>query len=741
MNRWCIIAGARSGSTWFEEMIFNNFEIKNYQIKLGEPLEHSSDYFKSSGHNYTISLNEFGYLDLKRLTDKTFNDNTEYLDYLIETFKKGNRNQSIVLKIFPQEWKYSENEYVKFLDTLKELDFQFINLSRKITDRAISWYIMQERKIVHRWRQGDNNFYSTINGVDNDISDIPANSISMDIETFGDYMNLTLQEDTLKSKIISRYNCIDVNYETLISDCVKNNIPISQSTWVQKLYSTTYADAISNYKELLEITNEEDFIKKYGIHSSLDASTFIKNKKTDNTNGAIIETACQFAWDYPIFMLSRNEFRNCCRASTNKIPSEAMSEGKDLFKNFAPVKQLKRDLLTGVKNTACKSCWAIEQSNGKSPRTGLVNFSKFVQHNLWPKKSVTEVKEKLLNLNEQEIEEIINIQTTRMIEISLGNTCDLKCMYCHPHYSSQWASEQIKYKELQLVEVEKELPKEGETDFEKIWWDWFESGAGYTVKYINFIGGEPLIINKFYSYVDRIIEFYDTHETPQNYINISVVSNFNTPPKQFEMFLKTVERLVNHKKFKLDFNISMESIDSRAEFIRTGTDWNIMKSNIDRFLEFANEIDTGNPQKIIFNAQIALNALCITDLYNYFMFIIDLQRNNSRKINLRQNQISYPQWLSPYILPESYSVHIDNVIELIELEFVDNDKYTVFGRWDSYIKFLKGIKNGILNPNKNIEARKEFVKNIDKLTSRRNLNFAKTFPEMIEFYNLCKELN
>ena len=72
-QRWCIISGARSGSTWLEEMIYNNFPNRNYSMKLGEPLEHSDDYFKSSGHNHSIALNLDGFIQLRRLENITFN--------------------------------------------------------------------------------------------------------------------------------------------------------------------------------------------------------------------------------------------------------------------------------------------------------------------------------------------------------------------------------------------------------------------------------------------------------------------------------------------------------------------------------------------------------------------------------------------------------------------------------------------------------------------------------------------
>jgi len=134
-------------------------------------------------------------------------------------------------------------------------------------------------------------------------------------------------------------------------------------------------------------------------------------------------------------------------------------------------------------------------------------------------------------------------------------------------------------------------------------------------------------------------------------------------------------------------------------------------------------------------------------LPNFFRYVVDLEKNNERKIHIRQNQITDPGWLSPGILPPEYVVYIDESIKIIEehlavqVEKNTLREYSPFGSWDRYVIFLKSVRKNIENPNKNIQARKDFAYNIDKLCERRKLNFHETFPEMIEFYNLCKGLN
>jgi hypothetical protein len=724
-QRWCIISGARSGSTWLEEMIYNGFPYKNYQIKLGEPLEHSDNYFKSSGHNHTVSLNEFGCLRLSRLPNQIFKNKSEYIDYLIDTFNKGNPTQDIVLKVFTQPWKYSEEEYLKFLSALKNLGFKFINLSRKITDRAVSWGVMEKSKVVHRWSHDNKNYVSTYQGL-SDINDKISESLHFEPRIFLDYMNLTWQEDQLKSKILKYFDHVDINYDTIVQDCHKHRIKINTKTKVQKLYNMDYSRLISNYDELIKETFKDEYIKKYGMDNQL-----YKNKITD--------TICQFAWDYPVLQIARNDLRQCCRAKGNQMLDEDINKGSKIFTKYEPIIKQRRELLQGIRTEACRSCWATEERGVKSPRSGFGNFVLYVQKNLWKKNSLAETQHKLLNLSNNDIEEIIKIDAPRMIEISLGNTCDLKCVYCNHHYSSQWAAEKLRYKEISILEVEKPLP-ENDSKFEQAWWEWFETSAFDKINAINFIGGEPLLIEKFHTYINRILDFYSTKFKLKKNIDISVVTNFNTPQKQFDKFLKVTEKIIKTENIKLDFNISMESIGSRAEFIRNGTDWELMTNNLHKFIEFVNEHDNYTPPKIIINLQIALNALCISDLPNFFKFVIDLQKSTNLKINLRQNQVVYPQWNSVFILPVEYGKYIDQCIELLSNENVDNSKYTTFGRWDSYIKFLKDVKTSITNPIKNEANRKDFTKTIDQLVERRKLNFEKTFPEMVEFYNECKLL-
>jgi len=455
----------------------------------------------------------------------------------------------------------------------------------------------------------------------------------------------------------------------------------------------------------------------------------------------ISDTICRWAWDFPVINFARNELRYCCRTQPQTLTESDLDKGVELFNSFKPVTELRNDLLRGIKNSKCRKCWRIEESHGIGPRSGLHGFAEFARENkIWPElTTLSEIKQKLLSLTDEEIDMLTKLNASiQFLEISLDNLCDLKCIYCSHHYSSQWAAERIKYNELTEADIERELPRATSTRYEDIWWQWFET-VGKDAEQINFIGGEPLIIEKFYEYCNRIFDFYKMNPVRPGQ-HISVISNFNTSERFYTRFINLCDRITEVPNLKFKVGVSCESIGNRAQFIRSNTDWTKMTANIDRFLFDIN--DKNISDRFTFNLQIALNALCISDLPNFFKWVVDLQRRSGIPINLQQNQVAFPTWCSVGLLPAEFGRYIDESIDILsdECNYINNKHYNEHSRWDYYISFLKTIKDQFENPLKDTNSQKIFAQQIDLLVSRRNLNFHETFPEMVPFYNYCKQL-
>jgi hypothetical protein len=389
--------------------------------------------------------------------------------------------------------------------------------------------------------------------------------------------------------------------------------------------------------------------------------------------------------------------------------------------------------LNGIQTENCSYCWNLENKGLRSSRTGFDEFSKYISNTEYYKgKTVSEVEDILLNLSDEQKTDLAeNLDYINNVEIALGNTCDLKCVYCNEFFSSQWIAEKIKYNEIPISFI-KDVDANTNNELEKVWWEWFNDSVSKNTTIVGFIGGEPLIISKLYEYVDKIlIKFSDVKITRPIYL--SIVTNFNTPQQYFDKFIELIPRIADTNLI-LDLNVSLESLGTRTEFIRTGTKWARLKSNIEETLLTLSKLE--NKKCVSFNFMLAMNSLCISDLPNFVKWVIKLQNKYGIPINLRGSQVVYPGWLSPTILPLRFSFYVDIAIELLKKEKVNRSNY-LFGPWDEYIKQLKEIKKGI-GTSTNNAALAEFAKNIEMLEERRSLSFLDTFPEMFDFYIGCK---
>jgi hypothetical protein len=447
----------------------------------------------------------------------------------------------------------------------------------------------------------------------------------------------------------------------------------------------------------------------------------------------IKNTICKQAWNYPIVNLANNEVSMCCHSRHHKVTVEDISRlGKDIFTKFEPIRQAKLDLLNGVQTENCSYCWSLEKNGQKSSRSTFDEFSKYVFYSEHYKgKTMDEINDILLNLtNEQKTDLAENLDYVNNVEIALGNTCDLKCVYCNEFFSTQWIAEKIKYKEIPVSFI-KDVDTDTNNELEKVWWEWFNESVSKKTSIVGFIGGEPLIISKLYEYLDRILGKFSSMEIKRP-LYISVVTNFNTPSNYFEKFIKLIPSIAS-TDLKLDLNVSLESLGARTEFIRTGTKWDRLKSNVEETLLTLSKLE--NKNCVSFNFMLALNSLCISDLPNFIKWVIELQQKYGVPINLRGSPVVYPGWLSPSTLPLRFNYYIDIAIGLLKKEKVNRQDY-LFGPWDEYIQQLTEVKKGV-GTNKELYA--DFVNNIDTLSERRGLSFENTFPEMMGFYNECKK--
>jgi organic radical activating enzyme len=448
-----------------------------------------------------------------------------------------------------------------------------------------------------------------------------------------------------------------------------------------------------------------------------------------------LDTICDLKWNYPIFNMDRGEFRSCCRTPSNKVTEEELqTHGIDAFLNSPKMLQSRLDLIQGVKTSDCKTCWNIEDSGMTSPRhTPEAYWRHMTARKQIPNQQYTEnnflsTLENIKDINDSKLRS----EHPYMLEISLGNTCDMKCMYCNHHYSTQWATEEIKLGRISQEQYDREFPKAPDIFNEKFW-EWFDTvGVKYCTR-IGIIGGEPLIMPEFYTFVDKLLASKKAI-APEKKVSFWIVTNMNTPKNYLDKFLMYLPKL--SEVFDVEILVSMESVGEKAEYIRNGVKWDRFTSNIDKVLSHK-ELDFG------FGFMPAINALSISSIKDFVMYAESLYHKHGRPIAIKQSVVTFPSQQSPSILTPDFAKYIDECVEYMDTKKdimpLVPDKY---GQWIAFMDFIRtlaeSIRNNTMDRN---HQRQTFWMWFDDFDNRRNMKFTDTFPEYTDFYNMCKGLN
>jgi hypothetical protein len=421
-------------------------------------------------------------------------------------------------------------------------------------------------------------------------------------------------------------------------------------------------------------------------------------------------------------------------------------------------------MLKGIKHESCDSCWLLEEAGLYSPRKQTLllpmpwNFKYKDHDSIFWEEGAYDIfnyeNQETTNLDEiNASSNILNATNPYMLEINLSNTCNMKCSYCSPRFSSRCLED---YTTLIKANADIEyLRKKTKRDIPGLWktfWSWFNNTAIKSCCRVGIIGGEPLIDPKFSEFVENLIEAYDNlpledrpnsgyHDGDGNLINdntpvLWIVTNLNTPAKQWKSFLEQLPRLC--KIFRVEIHASCESLKEKAEYVRYGLKW-------DRFEKNLRELCGVKLENLAIGFQTATNSLSISSLTDFLKFAKSLHDEYEIPITLKQNIVAQPEYHHPLILTPDFASYVLDAILYLEsvkdeMRWVDD----AWGRWSSYIDFLKTIYEGIkTNQGKSLkwpyEVRPYFYEYFRKYDKCRNTNFVKTFPEYEDFYNLCKE--
>ncbi len=239
----------------------------------------------------------------------------------------------------------------------------------------------------------------------------------------------------------------------------------------------------------------------------------IDYEKTKNKLNSVGCGFCLAKWTQVTMHLQTGFNHSCHHPTAHKIPLEEIKLNPKALHNTRYKKAKRNEMLKGKRPQECDYCWNIEDnSTSYSDRI-------YKSHEPWSEPYFDEIKS--LSWRDD--------FNPKYAEISFANTCNFKCAYCGPEYSSKWMEEinehgaynlSFSYNGIQRMEERNTKPyKQTEQNpYVDAFWEWFPELYG-TLDTFRITGGEPLLSKDTWKVLDYIIET----KTPNE--NLTLASN------------------------------------------------------------------------------------------------------------------------------------------------------------------------------------------------------------------------
>ena len=312
------------------------------------------------------------------------------------------------------------------------------------------------------------------------------------------------------------------------------------------------------------------------------------------------------------------------------------------------------------------------------------------------------------------------------LDLRLGHTCNIKCVMCSPHDSSQWVKDWKQlYPNLKHDVVKNQLQWDKESFDNK----WHENPEFWkqlykqipNLKEVYFAGGEPLMIREHKKFIEEIVR--------QGYNN-EIILRYNT-----NGILVDEELIDLWKHFKLvKVGVSIDAVGKRNNYIRFPTDWSKVEKNLHML-----DNTPSNIQPSIATAIQIFNIKHLPD-FVYWKLTQEFKKVNTQVSNgflvggglVNMHLLYIPTFLSIQMLPKADKDEVNDRFMSFKPWLEDNhfDKDQTFWhlnpygwkRWEGVLKHMYAEDQSHLLP-----AFKEYVNKLDAI---RKINAQEVFPEL-----------
>jgi len=435
-----------------------------------------------------------------------------------------------------------------------------------------------------------------------------------------------------------------------------------------------------------ECVNEEDFVRLptniqdecITVFGYKPNSFKKKSKLTQKIFPIKTKTACQLKWTWSTIYLTTETTASCHRTDHHKFDTDTFN-----FHNTTRKLADRKQMLAGQwPDRGCEYCQDIEQAGGQSDRITNLEFN-----------GIHAPPELDADLTAVEV-------TPRMLEVYFDNTCNLKCIYCGPYFSSLWDAENIKFGD-PAFNKSKNINSNKEKIFEYL------KTHGHRLTVFNILGGEPLYQDELW----QCLELFDQHPAPE--LKLQIFSNLNAKPAHLTRIVDKVEQLIATDCLReFEVTASLDCWGASQEYVRFPLDLAVWEANFNYLLS--------KPWiNLIINSTIT--PLTVKTLPDLLIKINEWSK--IRKVYHYQNSVTSP---TNQLIDIFGDIFVDDFKRAIDLKPEQTPEEI------SSKNYLIGIAKQSANKQPNIEHITDLYHYLNQLDQRRNTNWRTVFPWLVD---------
>ena len=275
-------------------------------------------------------------------------------------------------------------------------------------------------------------------------------------------------------------------------------------------------------------------------------------------------------------------------------------------------------------------------------------------------------------------------------------------------------------------------------------WKWWPD-LYHNLHTFRMTGGEPLLSKDVW----KVLDYIEKTDNPNRMLKLSINTNLGAEDRLIDKLIKKINKIRDEQRCE-EFVIftSVDGWGKQAEYGRNGLEFDRWWKNVRKILSKCPTVSIG-----LMSTYNALSVFSfpklIKEVYELKKEFASTDRDWVSSVFLDASYLRYPTHQTIQVLGGEFADLVkkqgEMVKELREVFHQDiNENGVLYGFTDVEIGKITRLYDWMIAPqdeNQLLTNQKNFYRFFNAHDERRGTNFLKTFPELKEFYNKCKELN